>query len=349
MVVSIIVPVLNEKENIEELVDRIDKTLKDVEYEIIFVDDGSDDGTIDIINNLINKNKKIKLLERGSKKGLASAFVDGLKLASGDYIVLMDADLQHPPELLKKMYDKIREGYDLIIASRYVEGGKTEGWSFKRKLMSRIAILLSHILLPETLKIKDVTSGYFMIRKELLNDFEVSDPFSYKVLLDILVKIRPKKILEIPYTFKERKYGESKLKGKVMISYIVQIIKLFDFWQFIKFNIVGISGIFVNIGSLYILYQFLPFYISSLLSIIASIIWNFMLNDFLVFKEKRKPFVQRFLLFIIGRGIISQPFQYFSALFFFYVLNLNYILSQLLAIFFAAMINWVYTKGVVYN
>ncbi|BFI73313.1 dolichol monophosphate mannose synthase [Nanoarchaeota archaeon] len=345
---SIIIPTLNEKDNIKELIDRIKNNLKDIDYEIIFVDDGSNDGTIEEINKY--KNNNIILIERGRKKGLGSAFLDGLKVSRGKYVVLMDSDLQHPPELLKTMYEKVKD-YDIIIASRYVKGGKIEDWSLIRKIISKSAIFLSHLLLPETKKIKDTMSGYFIIRKDLLNNFNITDPFEYKVLLDILVKIKPEKILEIPYSFKERKKGKSKLNKKIIFIYLKQIIKLFSWGQFLKFSIVGLSGIFVNLFSLYLLYIFLPFYISSFLAIFISIIWNFIWSDIWIFREERKykSFWRRFLEFTGGRGLLSKPVQYFSSLLFYYIFGINYIISQLLGIIISSIINWIWTKNYVYS
>ena len=347
--ISIIIPTLNEKENINELVKRIIESLNDIKYEIIFVDDGSKDGTIEGIEKLKKEYKNIKLVERGYRKGLSSAFIDGLKYSNGKYAVLMDADLQHPPELLKKMYEKALEGYDLVIASRYIEGGKIENWNIIRELISKTSKIIAYILLPETLKVRDPLSGYFLIKKDLLDNFNVSNPFSYKVLLDILVKVNYNKLIEIPYTFKEREHGKSKLGKKVIFSYLKQVFLLFNVSQFIKFYLVGLSGIVINLLTLYLLISYLPFYISSFLAILISIIWNFILNDLFVFKIKKRKILKRFLLFFGGRGLLSKPIQYLSALLFYYIFGINYLISQLIAIFIAAIINWVFTKGVVYG
>ncbi|MFP3167409.1 MAG: glycosyltransferase family 2 protein [Candidatus Nanopusillus sp.] len=347
--ISIIIPTLNEKENINELVERIKESLNDIKYEVIFVDDGSKDGTIEEIEKLKGKYKNIKIIERKYRKGLSSAFLDGVKNSNGKYIVLMDADLQHPPELLRKMYEKALEGYDLVIASRYVKGGKIENWNIIRELISKTAIFIAYIFLPETLKVKDPLSGYFLIKKELLNNFKISDPFSYKVLLDILVKVNYNKLIEIPYTFKERKHGKSKLDKKIIFSYLKQIFLLFNISQFIKFYLVGLSGIFINLLALYLLIFYFPFYISSFLAILISIIWNFILNDLFVFKIKKRKLLERFLLFFGGRSLLSKPVQYLSALLFYYIFGINYLISQLIAIFIAAIINWVFTKGIVYG
>jgi len=347
--ISIIIPTLNEKENINELVKRIIESLNDIKYEIIFVDDGSKDGTIEGIEKLKKEYKNIKLVERGYRKGLSSAFIDGLKYSNGKYVVLMDADLQHPPELLKKMYEKALEGYDLVIASRYIEGGKIENWNIIRELISKTSKIIAYILLPETLKVRDPLSGYFLIKKDLLDNFNVSNPFSYKVLLDILVKVNYNKLIELPYTFKEREHGKSKLGKKVIFSYLKQVFLLFDVSQFIKFYLVGLSGIVINLLTLYLLISYLPFYISSFLAILISIIWNFILNDLFVFKIKKRKILERFLLFFGGRGLLSKPVQYLSALLFYYVFGINYLISQLIGIFIASIINWVFTKGIVYE
>jgi dolichol-phosphate mannosyltransferase len=261
----------------------------------------------------------------------------------------MDADLQHPPELLKEMYKKALEGYDLVIASRYIKGGKIENWSIIREFISNTAIFIAYIFLPETLKVRDPLSGYFLIKNDLLDNFKVSDPFSYKVLLDILVKVNYNRLIEIPYTFKERKYGKSKLNKKIIFSYLKQVFLLFDISQFIKFYLVGLSGIVINLLALYLLIFYFPFYISSFLAILISIIWNFLLNDLFVFKTKKRKFLERFLLFLGGRSLLSKPIQYLSALLLYYIFGINYLLSQLIAIFIAAIINWVFTKGVVYG
>jgi len=347
--ISIIIPTLNEKENINELVKRIRESLNDIKYEIIFIDDGSKDGTIEEIEKLKEKYKNIKVIEREYRKGLSSAFLDGVKHSNGKYIILMDADLQHPPELLRKMYEKALEGYDLVIASRYIKGGKIENWNIIREFISKTAIFITYIFLPETLKVKDPLSGYFLIKKDLLNNFKISDPFSYKVLLDILVKVNYNKLIEIPYTFKERKHGKSKLGKRIIFSYLKQVFLLFNISQFIKFYLVGLSGIVINLLSLYLLIFYFPFYISSFLAILISIIWNFILNDLFVFKIKKRKLLERFLLFFGGRGLLSKPVQYLSALLFYYIFGINYLISQLIAIFIAAIINWVFTKGIVYG
>jgi dolichol-phosphate mannosyltransferase len=162
---SITIPTYNEAENIPELIDRIEKTMKDKNFEIIIVDDNSNDGTADIAENLGKNYGNIKVIRRPRKMGLASAILDGIKVANGNIIAVMDADLQHPPELLPKMIKKIYEGYDIVIASRYVEEGGIEEWSILRRLISIGAISFAHLLFPRIRKIRDPISGFFYLRK----------------------------------------------------------------------------------------------------------------------------------------------------------------------------------------
>jgi len=225
---SIIIPTYNERENLPILIERILKSLNQhniTNYEIIIVDDNSPDGTGEIAEQLAKQYKNIKVLHRPAKMGLATAFLDGVKLAKGNIVALMDADLQHPPELLPELYQAILNGYDMAIASRYIKGGGTENWSTKRKIVSKGAIILAHILFPETRKIKDITSGYFTIRKDIIQNKKLN-PIGYKIMLEIVVKAKPKRIIEIPFIFKSRTKGRSKLSSKEFINYLKHLINL---------------------------------------------------------------------------------------------------------------------------
>jgi len=220
-----VIPTYNEAQNVKELIPRIESSLKGLPHEIIIVDDGSPDGTADVAESLGRRYGNIRVLRRPKKMGLASAIADGLKIAKGEIVAIMDADLQHPPELLSKMLRTIRVGYDLVIASRYVGGGRVEGWSPLRRLISRGATILAHLLLPETRGIRDPLSGYFMVRRNAIEGIELS-LIGYKLLLEVLVKRKGIRIVEVPYTFRPRKRGESKLKIKEIINYAVLLLKL---------------------------------------------------------------------------------------------------------------------------
>jgi len=152
---SIIVPTYNEAENIGELIERIETSLKGLDFEVIVVDDSSPDGTAEIAEELGRAYRNVKVIKRPRKMGLASAALEGMREAKYRLIAVMDADLQHPPELLPKLLERAKEGYDIVIASRYVKGGGVEGWSLWRRLISRGATLLAHALFLETRKVKD--------------------------------------------------------------------------------------------------------------------------------------------------------------------------------------------------
>jgi dolichol-phosphate mannosyltransferase len=214
-----------EAENIPELVERVEDALKELSFEIIIVDDNSPDGTADLAEKFNDIYGNIKVLRRPGKLGLGSAVLEGFRKAESEVLAIMDADLQHPPELLPQMYRKVQEGYSLVIASRYVDGGGVEGLSFLRKIISLGAVKLAHLILPKTRNIKDPMSGFFMLKREAINDVELSSR-GFKMLLEILIKGKQNSVVEVPYTFKLRRKGKSKLNLKEIFRYAFLLIKL---------------------------------------------------------------------------------------------------------------------------
>jgi dolichol-phosphate mannosyltransferase len=214
-----------EAENIPELVERVENALKELSFEIIIVDDNSPDGTADLAEKFNDIYGNIKVLRRPGKLGLGSAVLEGFRKAESEVLAIMDADLQHPPELLPQMYRKVQEGYSLVIASRYVDGGGVEGLSFLRKIISLGAVKLAHLILPKTRNIKDPMSGFFMLKREAINDVELSSR-GFKMLLEILIKGKQNSVVEVPYTFKLRRKGKSKLNLKEIFRYAFLLIKL---------------------------------------------------------------------------------------------------------------------------
>lgn len=221
---SIIIPTLNEAKNIKILAERVKNVMRadKISYEIIIVDDNSPDHTYEIAKKL-GKNFKIRAFKRLKDKGLASAVVFGFSKARGDIICVIDADLSHPPELIPKMLDEIKNrNYDIVVASRLIKGGKVEDWPLHRKLLSHVGILLS---LPLS-RVNDRMSGFFMIKKNVIKTVKFV-PRGYKILLEILVKGNYKNIKELPYTFRNRKVGTSKLTMKTNLEYLVQLLHLY--------------------------------------------------------------------------------------------------------------------------
>jgi dolichol-phosphate mannosyltransferase len=223
---SLIVPTYNESENIAELLNRIEKSLEYLSFEIVIVDDSSPDGTDKIAETLNSKYGNVRVYRRSGKLGLGSAILHGFDNANANVLAVMDADMQHPPEILSKMYNEICGGYDLVVGSRCVEDGGTHNWKLHRMIVSRGATLLAHLLLPGTRKVKDVMSGFFMIRRDALNSADLN-PIGFKILLEVLAKCRYNLVIEVPYMFTDRRNGKSNLSFKEIQNYVVLLFKLF--------------------------------------------------------------------------------------------------------------------------
>ncbi len=222
---SIIVPTYMERGNIAELIDRIESSLEPLPFELIVVDDASPDGTAECAEDLNERYGNITVIRREGKLGLSSAVLAGFQRANAEVLSVMDADLQHPPELLPELYRKVSEGHDLVVASRYVEGGGAEGLSLGRRIMSKGATALSHLLLAETRKVGDAVSGFFMFKREVMEDAELR-PVGYKILLEILVRCRYGSVVEVPYTFKPRRSGKSSFSLREIWNYLVHVWRL---------------------------------------------------------------------------------------------------------------------------
>ena len=221
--ISVIVPTYNERENIKPLIERIGNILDQEAYEILVVDDNSPDGTAGIAESL-SIDYPVRIIHRPGKLGLASAVVEGIGKAEGDIIGVIDADLQHPPELITQLTEAIMEGNDIAIASRYVRGGGIDNWSFFRKMNSKVAILFAR---PLT-KAKDPMSGCFFLKREVVMAIDFK-PAGFKILLEILVKGKYTSIKELPFTFKDRWKGKSKLGMMEYVSYMKLLYSLYLF------------------------------------------------------------------------------------------------------------------------
>lgn len=223
MMLSITVPTYNERENLRPLVERIAGVLEGREWEIVVVDDNSPDGTA-VEAMEMAKEYPIKVVVREKKQGLASAILNGFRNSGGEIVGVIDADLQHPPELVEELVGAIEQGNDIAIGSRYVSGGRIQEWSLIRKVVSRGAILLAR---PLT-RVKDSMSGYFFVRREVIERYEFA-PKGYKLLLEVLAyaECDQIKIKEVPYTFMKREIGQSELNGSEIISYLALLSRLY--------------------------------------------------------------------------------------------------------------------------
>lgn len=222
--VSIVVPSYNESGNVVNLVEQIDAALNGIEHEIIFVDD-STDNTPEVIEEVIKNKPHVRLKHREDEKGLATAVILGFSLAEGDYLAVMDADLQHPPTILRPMFAVMEDGADFCIPSRFIPGGSDGGLNLYRKFVSGVARYIGKIALPCLRKVTDPTSGLFMFKKECIKDANMQ-PIGWKIMVEVLATATYSTIVEIPYKFQDRTAGESKLSGKVTMEYLKQVFEL---------------------------------------------------------------------------------------------------------------------------
>ena len=217
--ISIIIPTYNEKENIKKLIFKINKILNK-NYEIIVVDDNSPDRTGEVVDKLRKNN--VRCIHRKGKLGLSSAVIEGFSKAKGNIIGVMDADLSHNVNIIPNLIKPIVDGKaELTIGSRYVKGGGVKNWPLTRKIISKGATLLSLLLT----RIKDPMSGFFFLKKSIIKDINLNAK-GYKILLEIIVKGNYKNVKEVPYTFKDRKLGKSKLNKKEYINYLRNLFNL---------------------------------------------------------------------------------------------------------------------------
>jgi dolichol-phosphate mannosyltransferase len=236
--VSIIIPTYNESQNILKVLKSIEENLpKNTTAQTIVVDDNSPDGTGKIVDEYLKNVKRIAnhtidVVHRKTKEGLSSAILKGIQYATGNTIVVMDSDLSHPPSLLPKIIDALKHPkIDVAIASRYVKGGSIDGWTFKRKLMSKVATFIAKRGLG--VSAKDPMSGFFAFKRHAIQGLKF-DAIGYKMLLEILVKKKNANIIEIPYTFTNRKLGSSKLDAKTVIDYFKAVWKLYRYGKAAK-------------------------------------------------------------------------------------------------------------------
>jgi dolichol-phosphate mannosyltransferase len=347
--ISIIIPTYNERDNIIALVERINHALSNYDYEIVFIDDDSSDGTAEVAAAL-SPEYPVKVIVRKDKRGLASAVVDGLRYVESEVIGVMDADLQHPPEVIPHLVRELESGANIAIASRYVKGGGCQGWGLVRKIISRGAIFLAHLLLPSTRKVMDPVSGYFMLNRRVVANANLK-PTGYKILLEILMEGEFQDVAEVPYTFRTRSSGESKLNARQQIDYLKHIYSLMrrkgELLRFAKFCFVGLIGIGVDEGMLYLLSDMAgltPLELASTLSAETAIITNFILNDVFTFRDRRSPGIKARLNRLLKFNLVSLAglgikVGIFSLMY--HVVGVHYLLANLCGI--AVAVLWNYT------
>jgi dolichol-phosphate mannosyltransferase len=225
MKLSVITPTFNEAENVSRLVKELKSALEGIDYEILVVDDNSPDRTWAVAEGLASSDPRVRVLRRMSNPGLTPAVIDGFRAARGDAVACIDADLQHDPAVLPRMLKEISNGCDLAVGSRYVDGGDARQWNIIRRVESWIATKMAQILLG--VELKDPMSGYFMLRRKDFAAIQAQlSGKGFKVLLEILAKMRSIVVREVPYSFRSRTAGQSKLSHKVVVQYLAQVWRL---------------------------------------------------------------------------------------------------------------------------
>ena len=287
-------PVLNERDNVAPLVARLRRVLEGVAWEAIFVDDHSHDGTREAVACAARADPRVRLIHRFGRHGLASAFVEGALASLAPYVAAMDGDLQHDESLLPAMLAALREDRaDVVVGSRYVAGGGVGAWDRRRAGMSGVATALAHRVL-RGVRVADPMSGFFMVRRGVLERaLPRLSAVGFKILLDLLASLpEPPRVLELPYQFRERHAGTSKLDAGVVRDYLLLLgDKLFGHLipvRFALFALVGAAGILAHLAVLRLgLLGGLAFPWAQGAATAFAIVGNFTLNTLLPFADLR--------------------------------------------------------------
>ncbi len=310
---TVVIPTMNERGNIAELTRRLDRVLAGVAWEAIFVDDDSIDGTRDEIRRLAETDGRLRCLHRIGRRGLSSACIEGVQASQSPYVAVMDADLQHDETLLPAMLASLKdEPFDLVVGSRYVDGGGLGDWNKRRANISGFATRLGRLVLKA--QIADPMSGFFMIRRDAFDRaVRTMSAVGFKILVDLLASSpKPLRLKELPYEFRLRHSGESKLDAFVAWEYLVlladKLIGPYVPVRFVLFSIVGGIGVVAHLTilGLALSVAHLSFAVAQGLAAGLAMIGNFTLNNFLTYSDRRLKgwgFVKGLISFALVCGV----------------------------------------------
>ncbi len=311
--VTVVVPTYREVENIPHLVNRIRAVRESacLDLELLLVDDNSLDGSVEAVESL--GLSWVRMVVRTADRGLSHAVLDGLRRSERDVLVVMDADLSHPPEKIPEMIAALQRGAEVVVGSRFADGGSTDDdWGLFRWLNSRVATLLA---LPLT-RLRDPMSGFFAMRRSTFAAGRDFNPVGYKIGLELIIKCRCEKAVEVPIHFSDRRYGKSKLSLKEQLRYLQHIRRLYIYrfgtWSHLaQFLVVGCSGLAVNLA---LLTAFLavrvPEKLAVGLSIALSMAWNFVLNRRFSFSYARSQSIARQLFGFVAACSLGAAVNY---------------------------------------
>jgi dolichol-phosphate mannosyltransferase len=305
--VTIIVPTYKEVDSLPHLIDRVAKVRAEagLDIDVLIMDDDSRDGSAEML--AARPEKWVELIVRTTDRGLSQAVLDGARRARGDYLICMDADLSHPPEVLPAMLAKLDGGADFVLGSRYVSGGTTsDDWGFLRWANSRVATLLA---MPLT-SVRDPMSGFFALRRSTFDLGKDFNPVGYKIGLELIVKCRCERVVELPINFEDRRFGKSKLTLQQQMLYLRHLRRLYIFkfgaWsQLMQFLVVGALGTVVNLVTLSALMALtVPQRPAIAAAIFLAMCSNFVLNRRFSFSHSRhRPWLRQFVGFAAASSI----------------------------------------------
>lgn len=292
---AVVIPTFNERANVPLLIAKLDAALAGRAWEAIFVDDDSPDGTADAARAIGREDPRVRVIQRIGRRGLSSACIEGMCATAAPCVAVIDGDLQHDETLLPKMLDALQAdaSLDVVIGSRFCEGGCTGEWDSERVAKSAFATKLSRQVLKADLT--DPMSGFFMIRSEIARGLvPVLSGIGFKILLDIMTASpKPLRFRELPYTFRVRTEGESKLDYVVAMEYLIALYdRMFGKVvpvRFAMFSAIGAIGAAVHLSVLFLLFRMagLPFVTGTIVATIVAMTFNYLLNNALTYRERR--------------------------------------------------------------
>lgn len=289
----IVVPTFNEVANVAEVIGRLRDLLRGIDWEVIFVDDHSPDGTAAMVRRIGEQDRRVRCIHRIGRRGLSGACVEGMLATQARYVAIMDADLQHDERLLVAMLQRIRQDdVDLVVASRYMAEGSAAGFNRFRAFLSRLGV---HVAQATGVTISDPMSGFFMMRRANLETLAPTlSTDGFKLLFDIVASAGGTlRTAELPYVFRARAHGESKLDARVNLDYIALVISKLTgdrlSFRFLLFCLVGLTGVGIHMSILRLALgpAEVPFAIAQTIATIGAIAWNFALNNMLTYRDQR--------------------------------------------------------------
>ncbi len=348
---TIVVPVFKEVGNVERMVAALDKALTGIKWEVVFVDDDSPDGTAKAVSDISSTDCRVRLIHRVGRRGLSSAAIEGMMSSTAEYVAVIDGDLQHDETVIPQMLTAVKDGADIAIGTRYVDGGSTGEWDGTREKISRFATWVSQQMTG--VKLSDPMSGFFLIgRQTLLGVVHGLSGLGFKILLDILTTSRPAlKIAEIPYTFRNREEGESKLDTSAAWDFTMLLIdKKIGFLlpvRFVSFAFVGGLGIIVHFLTLTLIYQAVEksFFLGQAAAMAISMVFNYWLNNKLTYRDKRRTGIHWFTGLLSFMGICSLGGAANVGIAnFLYAEEMHWVLSALAGVIVGAVWNYAATS-----